>query len=100
MIDWKARKRACTRAAISDAEEGENRQVDWIASGLGELYKKHYKERRAQIEAAQAQEESLEPLRQIEREADALTSADNEDTRNLARLIQSLAEHLIAKESN
>lgn len=98
-MDWKAQKRACDRAAMSDADRDENCRDNWTARGLQERYDKQYKERRAQIEADEAKQARLSPLEEIERAADSLTYSDNSDTRNLARLIQKIAEHLIEKES-
>lgn len=95
MMDWKAQKRACDNAARSDAEEGENRRSDWTARGLQERYDKAYRERRAQIEATEAEEERLAPLRQIRNQADALASrSDNEEVRELSDMIRDLADYL------
>lgn len=100
-MDWKARKQACDRAAISDADIGENRRDVWRASGLQERYDNRYRERRQQIDATEERESRLSPLRQINNQADALASrSDNEEVREIADMIRDLTDYLIEKESN
>lgn len=99
-MDWKQEKRNCDRAARSDAEEGENRRSDWTARGLQERYDKGYRERRAQIEATEAAEERLAPLRQINNQADALASrSDNEEVREIADMLRDLTQYIMEKDS-
>lgn len=99
-MNWDAQKRACDKNAREDAEAGVQGRDKWTTRGLQERYDKKWREVREQIEATQAHEAALEPLRQIEREADALTYSDNEEVRNLANALKDLTNYLIEKESN
>ena len=99
MIDWKQQKRDCDRAAVEDAEGGEDRLSFYTTKGLGERYQKVRKERLAEITATQEREEILEPLRSISRDADILVSTtSSNEVAELARIVERLADYLLAKE--
>ncbi len=99
-MDWKAQKRACDEAARSHAEGGENQTELYRRRGLIERYQNVYAARREEIEATEAKEAQIAPLRDISNELDALLDrADSSEVRELGYLVQRLVEHMLEKDN-
>lgn len=99
MMDWKAQKRNCDRAAHDHAHGGDDKREFYVTKGLGERYDKVFREWSSRLEAEREREERLAPLQEFASRAESLQTSDNEEVRQLADLIADIVEHLHEKES-
>jgi hypothetical protein len=100
MMDWKAQKRACDRAAHDHAHGGEDKREFYRVKGLGERYTKVFDEWSARLQAEREREDRLAPFQDFASRAEALQTSDNEEVRALADLLADMIEHFHEKESN
>lgn len=98
MMDWKAEKRACDKAAREHAEGGEDQTVLYAKRGMIDRYRKVYAEARAEIEATAARDAEYSFWFLVERELDVLSSSDNEEIRALTDVVARLAQHMKEKD--
>lgn len=96
---WGRMRSAAREAGADHADGGEDRRAEFASRGtdVRDAYDSGY-QNRLQERARQAEAES-HPLRQISREANAIADrAESSDVRELADLVERMADYLIEKE--
>lgn len=96
---WGRMRNAAREAGADHADGGEDRREEFASRGrdVRDAYDSGY-QNRLQERARQAEAES-HPLRQISREANAIADrAESSDVRELADLVERMADYLIEKE--
>ena len=96
---WGRMRNAAREAGAYHADGGEDRRAEFSSRGtdVRDAYDSGY-QNRLQERTRQAEAES-HPLRQISREANAIADrAESSDVRELADLVERMADYLIEKE--
>lgn len=97
---WGRQRRAAREAGAFAAQGGPDRRREFDGLGVVHSYDEGYKEEIEQRQAEADRLERLEPLQQINNQADALASrSDNEEVREIADMIRDLTQHLMEKDN-
>ena len=96
---WGRQRKAAHEAGAYAADGGPDRRREFDTLGVVHSYDAGYQQRKQDREDQIEREQKLQPLRQINNQADALASrSDNEEVRELADMIRDLTQHLLEKE--